>query len=92
MHRAFLITEIYKMICEDVAQSDKGVGDLVALAATCKALEGVPLDIIWGKRPVDIVHVLKTLPRDSWVYTDDWAEVPAFVRFYHFLSYNPGKC
>ena len=65
---------------------------MAALASTCKTLDVVPLDIIWGNRPVDIVHVLEALPRDSRAYADLWAEVPTFVRFYHFLSHNSGKC
>lgn len=84
MHCALLLNEIFEIICNDIVQSDGGLGDLAALACTCKSLRDIPLDLLWGKRPINIVNVLKILPPDSWTTTEEWAENPTFVRFYHF--------
>lgn len=92
MHQVLLSGELFKAICEELIKFDGGLGCIAALARTHMDLEEEPLDLLWGKRQIELVEVLQALPPDSWVYTDPLAEVPTFVRFYHFLSYGPGKC
>lgn len=66
MHTMFLVDEIFKIVCEGVAESKEGSATLAALARTCKSLEGISLDVLWSRRQVDFVDLLETLPPDSW--------------------------
>lgn len=70
MHSVFLVDEIFKAICEDIAESDGGLANLANLAQTCKSLEGISIDVLWAHGPVDLIDVLKTLPPDSWTATE----------------------
>ena len=81
MHAVFLVDEIFKIICDNAAASVGGLANLAALAQTCRSLEGIPLDVLWGKGPVDLLNVLKTLPADSWSATES-----SFVRFHLFRA------
>ncbi|KAF9650459.1 hypothetical protein BDM02DRAFT_3259665 [Thelephora ganbajun] len=69
MHLVFLVNEIFRIICDSIAESDRGLATLAALARTCRSLEGISLDVLWGKQQVDFINVLKTLPPNSWSYT-----------------------
>ena len=91
MHFAFLVNEVFRMICDSVAESDRGRGDLAILARTCRSLEGISLDVLWGKRPINLVNALRALPPDSWTYT--YTELspyawPSFVRFHCFHAFR----
>jgi len=81
MHTVFLVDEIFKIICDNAAASAGGFANLAALAQTCKTLEGIPLDVLWGEGPVDLFNVLKTLPADSWSATES-----SIVRFQLFRA------
>lgn len=70
MHSVFLLDDIFKVICEKIAESDRGLANLATLARTCRSLEGISVDVLWGHGPVELVHVLKTLPPDSWTATE----------------------
>jgi len=82
MHTVFLVDEIFKIICENAAapESAGGLASLAALAQTCRSLEGIPLDVLWGQGPVDLLNVLNTLPADSWSATES-----SFVRSTSFM-------
>ena len=80
MHTVFLVDEIFKIICDNAAASG-GLASLAALAQTCRSLEGIPLDVLWGQGPVDLLNVLNTLPADSWSATQS-----SFVRFHLFRA------
>jgi len=69
MHTVFLVDEIFKIICNNIVLTARGPANLAALAQTCRSLEGISLDVLWGQEPVDLVDVLKTLPADSWSAT-----------------------
>jgi len=79
MHAVFFVDEIFKIICDNAAASAGGLADLAALAQTCRSLEGIPLDVLWGQGPVDLLNVLNTLPPDSWSATES-----SFVRSHLF--------
>ena len=85
MHSVFLVDEIFKVICENVAGSQRGLASLATLARTCRSLEGISLDALWGHGQVQLVDVLKTLPPDSWSVIDS-----TFVwsNFFHELRTN----
>ena len=85
MHLIFLVNEIFRKICDSVVESDEGRGDLAVLARTCRSLEGISLDVLWGKRPMNLVNVLRALPPDSWSYTKPPLYTQSsFVRFHCF--------
>ena len=82
MHPVFFLDEIFKIICENVADSSRrGLAALAALAQTCRALEGISLDVLWSQVPFNFITVLKTLPPDSW----SCIECP-FVRCHFFRA------
>jgi len=76
MHAVFLVDEIFKIICDDMAVSAGGLAGLAALAQTCRSLEGISIDALWGQGPVDLVDVLKTFPADSWSATETFVRPP----------------
>lgn len=85
MHLIFLVNEIFRKICDSVVESDGGRGDLAVLARTCRSLEEISLDVLWGERPMNLVDVLRTLPPDSWSYTKPPLHTqPSFVRLHYF--------
>lgn len=85
MHFVFLVNEIFKMICESLAESDGGLAALATLARTCRSLEGISFDVLWGQRGIDLVNVLQALPRDSWSYAESSFVCP---HFFHVLRAN----
>lgn len=65
MHSVLLVDELFKIICGSLAESIRGLASLAALAQTCRSLQVIPLDVLWGHGPIDFTDVLKTLPPDS---------------------------
>jgi len=89
MHLIFLVDEIFRKICDSLVESDEGRGDLAVLARTCRSLEGISLDVLWGKGSMNLVNVLRALPPDSWSYTKFPLHTqPSFVRFYCFHAFR----
>jgi hypothetical protein len=79
MHTVLLVDEIFKIICENVPGPNGGLAALVALAQTCRSLQGISLDVLWGHGPMDFIDILKTLPPDSWSDIES-----SFVRSHFF--------
>lgn len=80
MHTVFLVDEIFKIICDNAA-STGGPASLAALAQTCRSLEGISLDVLWGQGQVDLFNILGTFPTDSWSATET-----SFVRSHLFCA------
>jgi hypothetical protein len=66
MHHALQIDEILREIIKIVASDEASArNSLVAIAATCKALQPFVLPILWETLPT-LAHLLRCLPVDIW--------------------------
>ncbi|KAJ7134060.1 hypothetical protein C8R43DRAFT_639991 [Mycena crocata] len=72
MHRALHIPELIEMICESLQAQEysrTGVGDLHALARTCKFFLNPSLNVMWRKQ-YDLRNLVDCMPSDLWESSD----------------------
>ena len=70
MHQVLRLDELIRNISHCASPTPEGSASLLAFACCCKSFEEPVMDILW-QRQVDLSTILKTLPADSWMVTDN---------------------
>ncbi|KAF8137589.1 hypothetical protein EV363DRAFT_1254472 [Boletus edulis] len=65
MHRCLNIVEVLRAIFREVHHQSRGSATLARLARTCRAFNGVALDVLWATLD-SFVYLIQCLPRDLW--------------------------
>ncbi|KAF9778937.1 hypothetical protein BJ322DRAFT_1024796 [Thelephora terrestris] len=90
MHRLFYVEELVRQIAFDAYERPLGSASLLALACSCKILEGPVMDVLWQRQKLlDII--LRTLPADCWTLTDGvyrLIKIPTTKEWKRFKTYT----
>lgn len=64
MHQCLHVEEIVRLIAEETVNLRDP--SAVSLACTCRDIEAVVMEILWGSHQTDLVDLLRCFPNEVW--------------------------
>ena len=65
MNQIFYVEELVRQIAFNADHGSQGSASLLALACSCKTIEGPVMDVLW-QRQESLHIILRTLPASCW--------------------------